>query len=109
MSDDAFVEYVKELFSEFGPIRARKMFGGFGIYFEDRMLGLIADSLLYLKVDAQTRPQFEREGCRPFVYLGKHKPITMSYYTAPDDAMDAPARFAPWARLANAAALRAKR
>ncbi len=109
MAEDAYVKYVKELFSDFGVVRARKMFGGYGIYFDDRMVGLIADSRLYLKVDAQTRPQFEREGCEPFVYDGKGKPMAMSYYSVPDDALDAPTRFKPWARLAYAAALRVKR
>ena len=45
-------------------------------------------------------------GGMPFVYDGKGKPITMSYWTVPGGAMDSPEAMLPWARLALAAALR---
>jgi len=44
-----FVVYLKEVFEQLGPIRARKMFGGYGIYHDGVMFGLVADDTLYLK------------------------------------------------------------
>jgi DNA transformation protein len=108
MSDiEHYLELLKPL-AKFGLLRARKMFGGFGIYLDDRMFGLVADQL-YLKVDAQTRPQFEAEGSRPFVYEGKGKPVSMSYYTVPDHCLDDPSQMLPFARLAFEAAGRQTR
>ncbi len=84
------------------------MFGGHGLRVDGHFVALIAFDRLYLKVDAQSRPQFAAAGCEPFVYAGKHKPVTMSYWSAPPQAMDAAESMRPWAQLALDAALRAK-
>jgi DNA transformation protein and related proteins len=107
----ALVDHCLELLapcSNSGAVRARRMFGGHGIYIDDLFVAIIAFERLYLKVDAQTQPAFEAAGCEPFVYDGKGKPITMSYWTVPAAAMESPALMQPWARQAIAAALRAR-
>jgi DNA transformation protein len=102
------VDHCLELFAPLGAVRARRMFGGHGLYVDDLFVALIAFDRLYLKVDAATQPAFEAAGCEPFVYDGKGKPITMGYWTVPADAMESPALIQPWARQAIAAALRAR-
>ena len=88
--------------------RARtRMFGGHGLRVDGVFIALIAFERLYLKVDDTSRPQFAAAGCEPFVYAGKGKPVTMSYWTVPPQAMDSPEQMRPWARLALDAALRA--
>lgn len=109
MSTPALVEHSLELLSALGPVRARRMFGGWGLYADDVMVGLIAAERLYLKVDSDTRGRFEQAGCEPFVYTGQSKPVTMSYWTVPAEAMDSPAEMLPWARLALRAALAARK
>ena len=104
---DSFVEYMLELLETLGPVRARAMFGGWGIYSGGMMFGLIAEGRLYLKVDDVTRPAFEAAGGEPFVYQGAQKPTTMSYWTAPTDAQDDALALLPWARRAVEAAQRA--
>lgn len=106
-SDRGFLEYLRELFAQLGPVTTRAMFGGHGVYFDGRMIALVANQSVYLKVDDETRPRFEAAGSVPFVYAGKGKPVTMSYWLAPDGAMDDPDEMLPWARLADAAARRA--
>ena len=81
---------------------------GHGFYVDELFIALIAFGRLYLKADASTRARFEAAGCEPFVYDGKGKPVTMRYFTAPEDAMESPALMQPWARLALEAALRAR-
>ncbi len=105
---DQLVAHCLELLSPLGAVRAKRMFGGHGVYVDELFVALIAFERLFLKVDDQSRASFEQAACRPFVYDGKGKPITMSYWTAPDDAMESPALMQPWARLAIAAALRAR-
>ncbi len=104
---DSFVEYTLELLEPLGPVRARAMFGGWGLYDGGLMFGLIIEGRLYLKVDDVTRPAFEAAGCEPFVYTGAHKPVTMSYWTAPTDAQDDALALLPWARRGVEAARRA--
>lgn len=107
-ADREFVTHCKELLSPLGSVRSRRMFGGHGFYVDDLFLAIIAFDRLYLKADAQTRPRFEAAGCEPFVYDGQDKSVTLSYFTAPEDAMESPALMQPWARLALEAALRAR-
>lgn len=104
MADDGFTAHCLELLSTQGQARAKRMFGGVGLYVDDLFVALIADGRLYLKVDAQTRSTFEEAGGEAFVYGAKGKSVTMSYCSAPTAAMDGPAQMAPWARLAVQAA-----
>lgn len=105
---DSYVEYTLELLEPLGPVQARAMFGGWGLYHGGRMMGLIVEDRLYLKTDDTTRPDFEAAGGEPFVYdSGKGKPVTMSYWTPPADASDDAHALLPWARRAVDAALRA--
>jgi DNA transformation protein and related proteins len=107
VADDDYANFACELMSGVGRVVARRMFGGQGLYLDGRMVALVADGRLYLKIDAQTRAAFEAAGSSPFVYDGKGKPVTMSYWLAPDEALDDPALMKPWARRAVEAAARA--
>ena len=89
-------------------VRARRMFGGWGLYADDGFIALIAADRLYLKADAQSKPAFEAAGCEPFVYDAKTKSIVMSYWSAPPDALDSPTLMLPWARGALRAALQSR-
>ncbi len=106
--DGDFVRHVCELLAPAGSVTTRRMFGGHGVYVDGLFVAIIAWEELYLKVDDTTRAAFEREACAPFAYDKAGKTMTMSYYRAPEEAMDAPHLMAPWARLALAAAVRAQ-
>jgi DNA transformation protein len=53
---------IVEMFSGFGPVVVRRMFGGAGIYAGDTMFALVADGTIYLKVGESNAAAFEREG-----------------------------------------------
>ena len=109
MPHDALLDHCLELLAPVGRPRARRMFGGQGLYVDDVFVALIAFDRLYLKADEQTRPRFEAAGCQPFTYPKKDgSAVALGYWSAPEDAMESPAAMAPWARLALAAALRAR-
>ena len=103
-----FVSHCVELLSPLGAVRVRRMFGGWGLYVEELFIALIAFERLYLKADATSRPAFETAGCEPFVYDAKGQAVSLGYWTAPADALDAPALMEPWARRAMQAALSAR-
>ena len=106
---DEEIDWFRELLAPIGRITARRMFGGAGLYADGLIVGLEVAGSLYLKTDDQTRQAFADAGSQPFVYDGKGKPVTMSYWTPPEEAMDSPDAMRPWARLALEAALRAAR
>ncbi len=102
-----FVDFLHEVFAEFGSIRHRKMFGGYGIYHQDLMFGLVADDELYLKVDIESEPKFTQHDLPAFEYHKGGKPFKMSYRLAPEAIYDDPQEAAEWAHLAFEAAVRA--
>ncbi len=102
-----FVEYLKEVFEEFGPVQARKMFGGYGIYHDGVMFGLVADDTLYLKADETTAPYFRTKGLGQFEYGKGKKKVKMSYYLAPEEILENPAEAKLWAERAYRVAMHA--
>lgn len=106
-SRDEDLDWFRELLAPLGRITVRRMFGGAGLYADGLIVGLEVEGGLYLKTDDRTRAAFAEAGGSPFVYGGKGKPIVMSYWTPPEEAMDSPEAMRPWARLALEAAQRA--
>lgn len=104
-----FVEHLVEVFQQFGTVRARRMFGGYGVYHDDLMFGLVADDTLYLKADNQSAKLFEGKGLSRFEYVKNGKSMKMSYYLAPEEIFDDPDAATLWAQHAFAAALRSRK
>ena len=106
-ADKEFVSYVVELMQSIGPVRAKAMFGGHGVFLEELMFGLIADNVLFLKVDKQSESNFKTRGLEAFTYMKKGKEFKMSYYQAPEEVLEDVEEMNYWANLAYSAALRA--
>jgi DNA transformation protein len=105
---DPFVQHACELLSCLGPVKATRMFGGYGLSVEGMNVAIIIDDTLFLKTNAETDPQWLAAGGRPFEYQARGKTIRAHYVTPPDEALESPALMAPWARLAWQAALAAR-
>jgi DNA transformation protein len=106
-------EFIRELFSPFGPVTVKRMFGGAGIWSEGLMFGLVFDGAIFLKVDEGSIPDFEREGSKPFVYTrakskGRVDRASLSYWRLPERLYDDPEELAVWAGRALAIAQRKK-
>jgi DNA transformation protein len=107
------IAFAEELFAELG-CRARKMFGGAGLYAEGVMFGAIdQDEVIRLKADDALSAALAAEGSAEWVYTYPSGPkagqaIPMGYWSLPDAALDDPAVASDWARRALAVALRAQ-
>lgn len=104
-----FVNNLEEVFALFGPIQARRMFGGYGVYHDGLMFGLVADDVLYLKADENSSGEFNALGLPQFEYQKSGKMLKMSYYLAPEEIFDDPGLAREWAVRAFEAALRARK
>jgi len=102
-----FLEHLTDMLAPMGPVVARRMFGGAGLFREGLMFALVADDTLYFKADDGNRAAFGDAGMGPFTYEKKGKPAALSYFEAPPDAMDDAEEMLIWARGAWEAALRA--
>ena len=102
-----FAALVEEVLQAVGPVDVRAMFGGYGVFLDGVMFGLIADEMLYLKVDDGNRTPFEDAGLEPFVYVARGRSMQMSYHRAPDLLEDWDA-LEPWVASAIEASRRAR-
>ena len=106
-TDSEFVDFILDLLGSFGSVRSRRMFGGYGIFRDDLMFGLVSDDMLYLKVDDHNREDFVQRGLEPFRYETKGKLMNISYYLVPEECLDDPDEMISWANKAYAASLKA--
>ena len=104
-----FTDNLDDVFALFGPIKVKAMFGGYGIYHEELMFGLVADDVLYLKADSHSAGAFVDQGLPAFEYVKQGKSIKMSYYQAPEEIFDDQDMARKWAELALDAARRGRR
>ncbi len=105
--DREFCDYVVGLCQLIGPVYSKRMFGGFGIFLDDLMFGLINNNVLYLKVDHESRKEFEDLELLPFSYQRQGKKMSLGYLEAPEEAMESSELMMLWANKGFGAALRA--
>jgi DNA transformation protein len=100
--------WLVERLSRVAPsLRARRMFGGVGLYSQDVFFALIVTDILYLKVDDESRPEYEGRGMGPFQPFAD-KPSMRGYFELPPDALDDARRLRPWVEAAVRAARSAR-
>ena len=107
---DEFVDYVIDQLAGWGQVSARRMFGGAGLYRDGAMFGLIADDVVYLKVDDSNRENFTGAGSSAFnPYPEKGNKYVMSYYEIPADVLEDKELLGEWAECALAVAKNKKK
>ena len=84
-------ELLLEKLSHIGGITSKKMFGGYGIFHEGKMFGIVdAKGQGYLKADDSNRTDFEASGS------DKHS--RMPYYSIPGEIFDDSENLVTWAK-----------
>jgi DNA transformation protein len=107
ISED-FLDFLKDQLRGLGPITARRMFSGAGIYCDGIIFALLLRDALHFKVDDANRAAYEAEGMQPFTYQARGKPVRMeAYWRVPERLLDDPDEMLVWARAALAAGKRA--
>ena len=96
---DGFRSFVLDQLKPLGPVVAKSMFGGVGLYCDGVFFGLIALDVLYLRVDATNRGDYEDAGSRPFRPF-PDRAGTMKYYAVPVDVLESQLDLVEWARKA---------
>lgn len=102
-----FVSYLLEQLHLMNGVTYKRMFGGYGIFCDGLMFGLVADDQFYLKADEQNLDYFTELSLEPFTYLKQGKPFNLSYYRAPEEVLDDAEEMLLWANRSFEAALRA--
>lgn len=74
-----------KLFEQFGRVKSRSMFGGFGIFVDEAMFALVVNDALHIRSDDSTVEQFKTAGYQPYVYKKRGFPVVTKYYALPDE------------------------
>jgi len=94
-----YLTYVIDQLERIGLVRSRRMFGGAGLYFDGLFFALIADDVLYFKVDDSNRRDYEATGMGPFRPF-PDKPNVMQYYEVPIEVLENRDTLRDWAQKA---------
>lgn len=104
-----YTDFLRETFELLGPVTVRRMFGGYGLYHEGLMFGLVSGETLYLKADGVNAGYFRERGLEPFRYQRRGKTVEMSFFLAPEEIFDDREEAALWADRSFRAAMRSAR
>lgn len=91
-----------------GELRARRMFGGVGLYCDDVFFGLIDAGVLYFKVDEASAAAYRAAGSQAFRPF-PDKPPMGGYYEVPLCVQERDEELCAWAGTALEVARRAKK
>ena len=102
-----FCDYLMDRLAPLGTPSYKFMFGGYGIYLDGLMMGIVSHDVLWLLAGDGNRQDYEARGLKPFQPMGKNGPMgVMPYYPVPDDVFEDQDAFHEWAGKSREAALR---
>lgn len=98
-----FCDFIVEQLEPIGPVQVRRMFGGAGLYLDDTIFAILADDVLYFKVNEANEADFIAEGMAVFDPFGDPKRQIRSYRECPPRLLENSDELCQWARAAWAA------
>ena len=105
MTGPSFKDFVLDQLRALSGLRAKRMFGGYGLYQGARFFGILMDGRLFFKTDAQTRDNYITRGAAAFVYEKGKRIVSTHYYEVPPEILENAHELFLWAtRAINAAA-----
>lgn len=102
MTDDGALDdvtrHVIDLLLPLGPVSARRLFGTWGLYLEDRIFGLVHDGIVYFRTAHSTSDRYVEHGSQPFTYRrADGRSTVMQYYEVPAQVLDDSDQACAWA------------
>lgn len=97
--------YVKEQLAFLGRISTRSIFGGIGIFIDERLLGIVMDDKLYLHTWEGSRKEYEARGMPQFKPYPNAFDLTTDHHQVPHAIVDDPEQLKAWGQRALTAAV----
>lgn len=102
--------YVKEQLAFLGRLSTRSIFGGIGVFIDERLLGIVMDDKLYLHTDPSNLEEYERRGMPQFKpYPNAFDHLTTDHHQVPAEVLDDAEELKRWAERALKAAIESAR
>jgi DNA transformation protein len=107
--NSVFADEVVERLGRVVPsLRARRMFGGVGLYSGEQFFGIVAFDRLWFKVDDSNRGDYQARGMAAFQPFSD-RPTARSYFELPADLLEDSEELRAWALRSVAIARRIKK
>jgi DNA transformation protein and related proteins len=103
----SLASYVTEQLAFLGPISNRSIFGAVGIFIDERLLGIVADEVLYLHTGPTNRDDYLSRGCRQFKPYPNAFDLTTDHHQVPSEIVSDPEVLKAWGERALHAAIEA--
>jgi DNA transformation protein len=90
---DSFRDYVSEQLGD--GVEIRPMFGGYGLYRDERFFGIVFKSRLYFKTGPLSRKEYVRRGMKPF--KPNARMTSKTYFEVPANVLEDRESLRAWA------------
>jgi DNA transformation protein len=102
----AIVDALEFRLGAWGPIQVKRLFGGYALYRDGTIFGLVFRDRVYFKTDDDNRADYVAAGMPPFEYIrSTGRTISMRYYEVPGFVLDDLDELPEWADKALAVTL----
>lgn len=95
-----FQEYlVHDVLGHIQDISSKKMFGGFGLYYQNRIFAIItSDDEVCFKATGELAEEYAALGAKQFIYTGhkNKKPTAMPYWSVPETVLEDREQIEDW-------------
>ncbi|WP_310993962.1 TfoX/Sxy family protein [Aequorivita marina] len=92
-----FTQFVLDQLSGWGNVQVKRMFGGAALYQDDLAFSMIANDVVYLKVDETNKAKFIESGSVPLKPF-KNNATVLSFYNVPAHIVEDADAFIRWAK-----------
>jgi DNA transformation protein len=99
--------YVEEQLAFLGRLSTKSIFGGIGIFVDERLLGIVMDDKLYLHTDASNLRAYQDRGMPQFKPYPNAFDLTTDHHQVPAEVIDDAGQLKAWGEQALAAAIEA--
>ncbi len=99
--------YVTEQLAFLGRISNRAIFGGIGIFIDERLLGIVINDCLYLHTDKSNLDDYVSRGMEQFKPYPNAFDLTTDHHRVPEQIVEDPEELKRWGERSLAAAIEA--
>jgi DNA transformation protein len=101
--------YVAEQLAFLGRVSSRAIFGGIGVFVEDRLIAIVMGEVMYLHTDKLNIDDYLSRGMPQFKPYPNAFDLTTDHHQVPQEIVDDPQQLKAWGERALAAAVESAR
>lgn len=105
----SLASYVAEQLSSLGRISSRAIFGGVGVFIDDRLLGIVMGDKVYLHTDKSNLDDYVARGMQQFKPYPNAFDLTTDHHEVPSEVVNDAEQLKIWGARALNAAIEAAR